>query len=126
MKESRICCLKIAVAAGFMPYSLLPGARGIACALLQPTCCLVDCITVTECREESLELAKQLAASKSDVCKLKASAGNLSARLEAADLMRTDAELAAEQLTERLEKLLASSQEVHRQHSDLAQVWRLC
>eukprot|EP00775_Hariotina_reticulata_P001847 gene1847-2180_t len=77
---------------------------------------------LAESREESLELAKQLAATKTDVNRLKASAGSLTSRLEAAELMRADAESAAEQLKQRLEKLLGSSQEVHRQRSDLSQM----
>lgn len=54
--------------------------------------------------------------------KLKASAARLSSRVEAAEIMRADAEVAAEQLRQRLEKLVGSSQEVTKQRSDMAQV----
>jgi chromosome segregation ATPase len=77
---------------------------------------------LAESREESLALAKQLAAAKSDVHKLRASAARLNSRVEAAELMRADAEVAAEQLRQRLERLVGSSHEVTKQRSDMAQV----
>ncbi|WIA35697.1 hypothetical protein OEZ86_004103 [Tetradesmus obliquus] len=78
--------------------------------------------SLAESREESLALAKQLAAAKSDVHKLRASAARLNSRVEAAELMRADAEVAAEQLRQRLERLVGSSQEVTKQRCDMAQL----
>jgi chromosome segregation ATPase len=77
---------------------------------------------LAESREESLALAKQLAAAKAEVHKLRASAARLNSRAEAAELMRADAEVAAEQLRQRLERLVGSSHEVTKQRSDMAQV----
>ncbi|WIA15494.1 hypothetical protein OEZ85_002132 [Tetradesmus obliquus] len=78
--------------------------------------------SLAESREESLALAKQLAAAKSDVHKLRASAARLNSRVEAVELMRADAEVAAEQLRQRLERLVGSSQEVTKQRCDMAQL----
>jgi hypothetical protein len=79
-------------------------------------------VLLAESREESLALAKQLAAAKADVHKLRAAAARLNSRVEAAELMRADAEVAAEQLRQRLERLVGSSHEVTKQRSDMAQV----
>lgn len=84
-----------------------------------------SCLFISACvesREESLELAKQLAATKADMHKLKQSAARLTSRVESAELMRADAEVAAEQLKQRLEKLLGSSQEVTKSRANMAQV----
>jgi DNA primase large subunit len=105
---------------------------GLAAAVLQPSVfgvrihqllvlLLLDELRA-ESREESLALAKQLAAAKADVHKLRASAARLNSRVEAAELMRTDAEVAAEQLRQRLERLVGTSHEVTKQRSDMAQV----
>eukprot|EP00878_Enallax_costatus_P039087 GHUV01044610.1.p1 GENE.GHUV01044610.1~~GHUV01044610.1.p1 ORF type:complete len:323 (+),score=145.45 GHUV01044610.1:136-1104(+) len=78
--------------------------------------------SLAESREESLELAKQLAATKAELNKLRQSASRLAQRAETAELMRADAEVAAEQLRQRLEKLLGSSQEATKSRADMAQL----
>lgn len=67
-------------------------------------------------------LAKQLATTKSDLAKHRASASKLSTKLETEQLLRTDAEQAAEQLKQRLEKLLEGSKEASKQRTELTQV----
>lgn len=79
-------------------------------------------LPAAEAREESLLLAKQLAAAKADQQKAKGAAGKLSRQLETEQLLRTDAERAAEALKQRLERLLDSSNEVNKQRTDLAEV----
>lgn len=77
---------------------------------------------VVESREESLELAKQLASTKAEMNRIRQSAARLTERAETAELVRADAEVAAEQLRQRLEKLLSSSQEATKSRADMAQV----
>lgn len=90
---------------------------------MRPWCLpAVLALHATESREESLLLANQLAAARSDLQKAKASAGKLSRQLETEQLLRTDAEGAAEALKQRLERLLGSSNEVNKQRTDLAEV----
>jgi len=87
-------------------------------------CCAVPVVLQqAESREESLLLAKQLATTKSDLAKHKASVSKLSTKLETEQLLRMDAEQAAEQLKQRLEKLLEGSKEASKQRTELTQVW---
>jgi DNA repair exonuclease SbcCD ATPase subunit len=83
-----------------------------------------------ESREESLLLARQLATAKADLQKAKTATSKLSRQLETEQLLRTDAEGAAEALKQRLEKLLGGSQEATKQRAELAEVGgalaRLC
>jgi hypothetical protein len=75
-----------------------------------------------ESREESLLLAKQLAAARSDAQKARAASSKLGRQLETEQLLRTDAEGAAEALKQRLERLLDGSKEASKQRTDLAEV----
>lgn len=81
---------------------------------------------VAESREESLLLAKQLAAAKADLQKTKTSSSKLSRQLETEQLLRTDAEGAAEALKQRLEKLLNGSKEANKHRTDMAEVGSSC
>lgn len=75
-----------------------------------------------ESREESLLLAKQLAAARADAQKARAASSKLGRQLETEQLLRTDAEGAAEALKQRLERLLDGSKEASKQRTDLAEV----
>jgi translation initiation factor IF-2 len=79
-------------------------------------------LCAAESREESLLLAKQLAAAKADLQKVKASSSKLSRQLETEQILRTDAEGAAEALKQRLEKLLNGSKEANKHRTDMAEV----
>lgn len=78
-----------------------------------------------EAREEALDLAHKLAAARSEAGKLRAAATRAGERAEAAELVRADAEVAAEQLRTRLEQLLSSTADVAAQRQDMTQVMRL-
>lgn len=67
-------------------------------------------------------MAKQLATAKADLQKAKASTSKLSRQLETEQLLRTDAEGAAEALKQRLEKLLDGSKEASKHRTDMAEV----
>lgn len=84
------------------------------CLLVLPGC--------AEAREESLSLAKQLAAANAQLQRHKTAATKLQTKLEAEGLLRSDAEQAAEMLRQRLEKLLSSSRGASEQRNKLAQV----
>jgi hypothetical protein len=85
-------------------------------------CPPLSCSCPAESREESLLLAKQLAAAKADLQKAKAASSKLGRQLETEQLLRTDAEGAAEALKQRLEKLLDGSKEASRSRTDMAEV----
>ena len=79
--------------------------------------CLVPGLSATppflacpESRQEALDLAKQLAAEKGEQAKVRAAAARMQEKLEAAELQRADAEVAVEQLQQRLERLLDTTQ----------------
>lgn len=80
------------------------------------------CLFPAESREESLLLAKQLASAKADLQKAKMASSKLGRQLETEQLLRTDAEGAAEALKQRLEKLLDGSKEASKHRSDMAEV----
>jgi hypothetical protein len=69
-----------------------------------------------------LELAKQLAAEKDAQARLGAAAAKMQQRLEAAELMRADAEAAAGQLAARLEAVVGASKEGAAERLALQQV----